>query len=280
MSAQRFVPFLVILCILGAVAFVLYGTDETQEGGEVIDDVTIGACNQCIKLRDDMDALIKKPASTVADWENLRGKVNSSGIEESQREAMIKDWGSRAFQDWDNQFNRWTNGAPKPNNHQEEIKALKATLSKANQLNSVRLKTLSEHSQALKNFNWLTRTDFASNFESNRTALLRQEFSESEYTALEDKVNRISEDFPGRPEVTDAKTTLDNQRACHRQIHNHYNKLLAGRQVRTDLGHSNYTPSTYPKPIFRHGQDAYKASEFTYYYTQGKLPEWENPVWN
>ena len=281
MSAQRFVPFLIILGILGAVAFVLIGTDEAQEGGEVINPVSIGACDQCIKMREDMDALIKKSASTVADWENLRGKVNSSDIEESQRETMLKDWASRAFQDWDNRFNRWTDGAPKPSDHQEEIKALKATLSQADQLNSARLKALSEHSQAFKNFNWLTRTDFASNFESRRTALRKGAFNEEKYFGLDDKITEVCSSFLGRPEVTKAKTTLLNQRACHWQMHNHYNTLVSTRKVRTDLGHSDYSPSSSIRRIdlFQHGQDTYVASEFTYYYNQGKLPEWENPVW-
>ena len=282
MSAQRFAPFLVILGILGAVAFVLIGTDDTQKGGQVINQVTIGACDQCIKLREDMDALIKKSASTVADWDKLRGKVNSSSIEKDQRETMLKDWASRAFQDWENRFARWTDGAPKPNDHQEEIKALKATLSQASQLNSARLKTLSEHSQAFKNFNWLTRTDFASNFESRRTALRKGTFREEKYFELEDKITEICSSFLGRPEVTKAKTTLLNQRACHRQIHNHYKTLVSGRKVRTDLGHSNYSPSIRPIDLFQHGQDTFKASEFTYYFNLGKSPEseWENPVWD
>ena len=277
MSAQRFVPFLVILCILGAVAFILFGADETQEGGEVIEEVTIGACNQCIQLRQDMDALIKKSTSTVADWDNLLGKLKSSNSEENQRETMIKTWGSQAYQDWDNRFTRWTNGAPKPNNHQEEIKALIAALSRADQLTSERLKTLNEHSQTFKNFNWLTRLDYASNFESERRALLRSAYAEWKYTALEDKVKLVSKNFPNRPEVARANTTLENQRACHRQIHNHYDMLVAGRRIKH--GDDAYTPSTFPKPVFRHGQDAYKASEFSYYYNKGKLPEWQNPVW-
>lgn len=193
---------------------------------------------------------------------------------------MIKDWASRAFQDWDNRFANWTNGTPKPDNHQEEIKALKAALSEADQLTADRLKTLTQHSQAFKNFNWLTETDFASNFESRRDVLREKPFSEEKYSALEEKVTEICSAFLSRPEVTMAKNALHNQRACHRQMHNHYNMLVSTRIVRTDLGHSDYSTAFDPFADFRHGQDTFKPSEFTHYYNLGKSPEWEKPVWN
>ena len=280
MKLRRFLPFFIILLIAGCAGFILIQSDseplELEEDG-----IEVSGCSQCTALMREMNKQRGMGVYSQQEWKSLLSRIQGAGLETSDEAPLIVSWAQLAYDDWSITFNGWaTEGREQPGNHQAKIKELKSMLARVNQLTADRLKTLTQHSQAFKNFNWLTQTDFASNFESKRTALLHEPFSESQYTALEDKVNRISQDFPNRPEVTAAKTTLDNQRACHRQIHNHYSKLVAGRSVRTDLGHSNYTPSTYPKPIFRHGQDAYKATEFTYYYNQGKLPEWETPVWD
>ena len=279
MKLRRFLPFFIILLIAGCTGFILIQSDSEpvaiEEGG-----IQISECSTCTALMNDMHDL-RGGGYSEQEWKSMLSRIRGAGLEASDEAPLIESWAQLAYDDWSKPFNGWATGRDeKPENHQAKIKGLKSMLAQVHQLTADRLKTLTQHSQAFKNFNWLTQTDFASNFESKRTALLHEQFSESLYTPLEDKVNRISQNFPNRPEVTAAKTTLDNQRACHRQIHNHYKKLVAGRQVRTDLGHSDYTPSTYPKPIFRHGQDAYKASEFTYYYTQGKSSEWETPVWD
>jgi hypothetical protein len=282
MKLRRFLPFFIILLIAGCVGFILIQSDseplELEEGG-----IEVSGCSACTAFMRDMNALQQEDGYSQQQWKSLLSRIQGAGLEPADEAPLIVSWAQLAYDDWKGAFSGWAiQGQSRPGNHQAKIKELKSMLARVNQLTADRLKTLTQHSQAFKNFNWLTQTDFASNFESKRTALLHEKFSESQYTALEDKVNRISQDFPNRPEVSEAKTTLDNQRACHRPIHNYYNKLVAGRQVRTDLGHSNYTPSpsTYPKPIFRHGQDAYKASEFTHYYNQGKSPEWETPVWD
>ena len=280
MKLRRFLPFFIILLIAGCTGFILIlGDSETldlEEGG-----IQVSGCSQCTALMKDMTAQRQEGGYSQQQWKSLLSRIQGTGLEAADEDPLIMSWAQLTYDDWKEVFSDWATGeGEKPENHQQKIKELKSMLARVNQLTADRLKTLTQHSQAFKNFNWLTRTDFASNFQSRRTALRKGAFSEEEYAALEDKITKICSAFLNLQEVSKAKTTLHNQRACHRQMHNHYNMLVAGRQVRTDRGHSNYTPSTYPKPIFRHGQDAYKASEFTYYYNQGKLPEWEYPVWD
>ncbi len=280
MKLRRFLPFFIILLIVGGVGFVVLqhesgSTDSSSTG------VNVTRCAPCIAFQEDMNELRKEPGYSPVEWRSMQDKIQNAGLDMADKNLLLVNWAQLAFDDWGDTFNGWAKrGQDKPNEHQQKIKGLKSMLAGVNQLTADRLKTLTRHSQAFKNFNWLTRTDFASNFESKQKTLLRQEFSEAQYTALEDKVSRISQDFPNRPEVPVAQTFLQNQRVCHRKMHDHYNDLVSTRRVKTEEGHSDYSPTIVPIRHFQFGQRIYRASEFTYYYNQGQSSEWETPVWN
>lgn len=279
MKLRRFLPFFIILLIAGCAGFILIQSDseplELEEGG-----IEVSGCSQCTALMRDMNKQRGMGFYSQQEWKSLLSRIQGARLDAVDEAPLVVSWAQLVYDDWSNTFNGWaTRGGEQPENHQEQIKELKSMLARVNQLTADRLKTLTEHSQAFKNFNWLTQTDYASNFESRRTALRKGAFSEEEYAALEEKITELCSAFLSRPEVSKAKTTLHNQRACHWQMHNHYDMLVSTRKVRTDLGHSNYTTAFTPFVQFQHGQDTYEASEFTYYYNQGKLPEWETPVW-
>lgn len=280
MKLKRFLPFFIILLIAGCAGFILI-----QSGSKPLDleedGIDVSGCSPCTAFMRDMNTQRQEDGYSQQKWKSLLSRIQSAGLEAEDEEPLIVSWAQLAYDDWSDAFTGWATGdSNKPENHQQKIKELKSMLASVNQLTAGRLKTLTQHAQAFKNFFWLTEIEYASSFESRRTALRKGGFSEERYSALEEKITEICSVFLSRSEVTRAKNALHNQRTCHWQMHNHYNMLVSTRKVKTELGHSDYSPSFPPFAEFRHGQDTFKPSEFTHYYNLGKSREWEKPVWN
>jgi len=280
MNIKRWLPFLLLLSILGGGVFWL--TIDKGEGQKPVSTLKTSAT--LTRMFNAIDSVELYPSNAFESVEALLDSVQTSNLDPIEKDQLTEKLGEKAVKLFDQRFNVWVSsgfGSVPPEAEYTELRNMIGHLGlKSNAIVDLQ-REFPKYANAIVLYKlyFLPGDPNAINARLNR--MRKGRYKPQSYEDFLRTYNLQADLLEGLQPVRRARNQIEWQRQCHELVGDHLRELKDASTI------SNYYYSKHELPLsinvqknFTCGARTYRISDFDYYFNQGRdLNFWREALW-
>ena len=281
MSIKRWLPFLLLLTILGGgVYWLVLDEDHVDEVNS-----SLGASDELTQLFNAIDSLNLNPSNAFGGAKALLDSVLTSNLDPIQKDQLTEKLGKKSVNLFDQRFKAWESSGFVSVPPETEYKELRLFV-----LNRLELQTDSKqdlqqnfpvYAQAFVLFKLYFQPGSPDELNVRLNRMRKRPYKPQRYVDLLTDFNSHTGQLNELSPVRRAVNQIEWQRQCHELVDQQYRKLEDSSIPDTDNYNKNeLPPNLNVQKSFKCAVRTYGISDFDYYYKQGRdLTFWKQAIW-
>jgi len=280
MNIKRWLPFLLLLSILGGGVFWL--TIDKGEGQKPVSTLKTSAT--LTRMFNAIDSVELYPSNAFESVEALLDSVQKSNLDPIEKDQLTEKLGKKAVELFDQRFNAWVGsgfGSVPPELEYTELRNMVDQLGlKYAGIGNLQ-REFPKYAQAVVLYKLYFQPGDPNELNARLNRMRNGKYDLQLYQDLLTVFNSHTDLLDGFEPVRRAQSQIEWQRQCHELVEQHWRSLKDSSVINTDYYNKHeLNPSVIVQKSFLCGVRTYDISDFRYYYKRGRdLDFWKQAIW-